>query len=303
MSIIPEVKRGIELAWSGLVLAFENRHLHKHTYVKAFFILAAFSLVLYLVTSIVLVIPLKILQLLVYLFSFVFNYDPNVFTERYHLWITKYVFNLPFLGLLFMRYVYPEPLDSLFMESLRNIDVVYLKKHAGEKNLRPPYTEALERYPYAAKYWDEMWQYLKRTGNQIQIATILFLLSLMPIIGSFVYPIASAYALVDSLGYPTAITIGVLMYLTPGTKHIAMVSLETIFSTRALMRELLEPYFGRISFSPSEKKKWFKEREGLLFGFSIAFYPLVRLPLIGMLFYGAAQAATALLLKLKNKYK
>src|SRR5947208_11681644 len=98
MFTIQEFKRGIQLAWLGSGLAFDNRHLYKHTFVKAFFILTAFSLILYLITSIVLIIPLKILQLLVYLFSLIFRYDTNVFSEKYNLWITNYVFNLPFLG-------------------------------------------------------------------------------------------------------------------------------------------------------------------------------------------------------------
>ena len=106
-------------------------------------------------------------------------WSPIVFTEKYNLWITNYVFNLPFLGLLFMRYVYPDPLDSVLIESLRNIDVVYLKKHSGEQELGPPYAPALEQYSYGINYWGEMWQYLKRTWKQIKYATTLYLLSLV----------------------------------------------------------------------------------------------------------------------------
>ncbi|CAG8703739.1 12463_t:CDS:2, partial [Acaulospora morrowiae] len=193
---------------------------------------------------------------------------------NYNLWVTNYVLNFPFFGLLFMRYIYPQILDSVFIESLRHVDYVYLRKHEGENDLRPPYAPALERYEYSYD-WMEMFQYLKR---------------------SFVYPIASAYTLVRSLGYKPAITVGVLMYITPGTKPLAIFILENLFSSRALMRELLEPYFGRIHFETKVRRRWFEEREGILFGFSIAFYQLVKLPLIGMLFYGVAQAAAALVL-------
>jgi hypothetical protein len=286
---LEQVIRGLQLAWWGTVLAFENRHLHQHTYVKTFLVLVGFSIVLYLLTSTLLLIPLKLLQLFVYLFSFIFRYDHNLYTENYNIWVTNYVLNLPFLGLMFMRYIYPQPLDSLFIESLRHVDYTYIKKHEGEQNLRPPYTPALERYPYGTERWDEMFQYLKRTWNKFKIALLLYFLSLLPFFGAFVYPVASAYALVNSLGPIPAITIGVFMYIIPGTKPFAMIFLETLYSSRAMMRELLEPYFGRIHFDAKVRKEWFREREGILFGFSIGFYPLVRLPLLGMLFYGAAQ--------------
>ncbi|CAG8564868.1 15070_t:CDS:2, partial [Dentiscutata heterogama] len=198
--------------------------------------------------------------------------------------------------LLLMRYLYPQSLDSVFMESLHYVDITYIQKHTNEQDLRPPYTPALERYEYNINYWDELKQYLIRTGNQIAWIMMLYFLSLIPLIGALVYPIASAYALVNSLGYTPAFIVGTLMYVTPGTKPFAMIFLEILYSSRALMRELLEPYFGRIKFDKEIKKKWFKEREGILFGFSIGYYFLIRLPLVGMLFYGIAQAAATLLL-------
>jgi uncharacterized protein involved in cysteine biosynthesis len=56
------------------------------------------------------------------------------------------------------------------------------------------------------------------------------------------------------------------------------------------MRELLEPYFARIKFTSEEKRKWFRAREGLLVGFGIGFYVLLRVPLLGVLIYGIAEA-------------
>jgi hypothetical protein len=62
------------------------------------------------------------------------------------------------------------------------------------------------------------------------------------------------------------------------------------------MRELLEPYFSRIHLSKQEKRNWFRSREGLLFGFGIGFYILLRVPLLGVLIYGIAEASTAYLI-------
>lgn len=59
------------------------------------------------------------------------------------------------------------------------------------------------------------------------------------------------------------------------------------------MRELLEPYFSRVKFTSEQKRKWFRDREGLLFGFGVGFYLLIKVPLLGVLIYGIAEASTA----------
>ena len=58
----------------------------------------------------------------------------------------------------------------------------------------------------------------------------------------------------------------------------------------------LEPYFSRIQFTKEQKKHWFRDREGLLFGFGVGFYIFLRIPLLGVLIYGIAEASTAYLI-------
>ena len=41
---------------------------------------------------------------------------------------------------------------------------------------------------------------------------------------------------------------------------------------------------------------WFHDREGLLFGFGVGFYIFLRIPLLGVLIYGIAEASTAYLI-------
>ena len=41
---------------------------------------------------------------------------------------------------------------------------------------------------------------------------------------------------------------------------------------------------------------WFHDREGLLFGFGIGFYIFLKIPLLGVLIYGIAEASTAYLI-------
>ena len=58
----------------------------------------------------------------------------------------------------------------------------------------------------------------------------------------------------------------------------------------------LDPYFSRIKFTPEQKKHWFHDREGVLFGFGVGFYVFLKVPLLGVLIYGVAEASTAYLI-------
>lgn len=58
----------------------------------------------------------------------------------------------------------------------------------------------------------------------------------------------------------------------------------------------LEPYFCRIRFDKEQKRRWFLDREGVLFGFAFAFTVVLKAPFIGVLMYGIAQASTAYLI-------
>ena len=50
-----------------------------------------------------------------------------------------------------------------------------------------------------------------------------------------------------------------------------------------------------MKFTPEQKRRWFRDREGVLFGFAFAFTVVMRIPYIGVLMYGVAQASTAYL--------
>ena len=49
-------------------------------------------------------------------------------------------------------------------------------------------------------------------------------------------------------------------------------------------------------FSKEQKRRWFHDREGLLFGFGVGFYIFLKIPLLGVLIYGIAEASTAYLI-------
>jgi len=80
----------------------------------------------------------------------------------------------------------------------------------------------------------------------------------------WVLPAASFYSFNKAVGpIPAAVVFG-LGFILP--KRWMVIFLQGFFASRSLMRELLEPYFSRIPFSKDQKARWFRDRQGLLFG-------------------------------------
>lgn len=136
--------------------------------------------------------------------------------------------------------------------------------------------------------------FLMRFGKKAGLSLAVFTLSYVPYIGRLVLPAASFYTFnsVAGLG-PAAVVFGTGIFLP---RRYLVIFLQSYFSSRSLMRELLEPYFSRVRFTKEQKKHWFHDREGLLFGFGVGFYIFLRIPLLGVLIYGIAEASTAYLI-------
>ena len=215
--------------------------------------------------------------------------------------IEHHVLALPFLIMTILRHIYPQPLDDLFMQSLEWSDNMYLEKHAKDDQtrqpLRPLYFKSLALYARnsPAHSTERVTKFIRRTVKRIILGLVLFLLSMIPGIGRFVFPAAGFYSLYRALGEDIVLATvvgGVGLLLFPRRTYVILV--QGWLSTRALTRELLDPYFARILFSDSQKREWFHEREGVLLGFGLAFYLAMRFPLLGPLTYGIAEAATGI---------
>ena len=216
--------------------------------------------------------------------------------------IEHHVLALPFLIMTIIRHAYPKPLDDLFMQSLEWSDKMYVKKHAHDDKtkqpLRPPYYKSLALYGRQATHSSGgLSKFVRRTAKRLLIGVVLYILSLVPFIGNFVFPAAGFYSLYRALGEDLVLAaavggIGLLLF----QKRTYVILVHGWLSSRALTRELLEPYFARITYSDSQKRAWFHDREGVLLGFGLCFYLAVRLPLIGPLAYGIATASAAFLI-------
>lgn len=136
--------------------------------------------------------------------------------------------------------------------------------------------------------------FLYRFARRGCISVAIFALSYLPVVGQFVLPAASFYTFKQAVGLgPAGAIFGMGVFLP---RRYLVIFLQSYFASRGLMRELLEPYFARVRFTKTEKRNWFRSREGVLFGFGLGFYVLIRVPLVGVLIYGIAEASTAYLI-------
>ena len=226
------------------------------------------------------------------------------------------VLQIPFFLMSLMRYISPT-LDNMFMESLEWVDQTYYQKHKSDDpaKLRATYYTELRMYQTHGnsskkkKPIDAALQFLTRFGKRAGISLAIYALSFLPIVGRFVLPAASFYTFNNVVGpIPATIIFGSGLFLP---RRYLVKFLTSFFSSRSLMRELvsrqkrlhaivltglkLEPYFSRVRFSSEQKRGWFRDREGVLFGFGVGFYIFLKIPLLGVLIYGIAEASTAYL--------
>lgn len=238
--------------------------------------------------------------------------------------LQEYVLQVPLFLMTFMRHITPA-MDELFMQSLQWVDYTYAQKHARDEaavtlvDPRHRYYENLRTYAQVSgKYQSSASssssspsaaindkldklspgkksaaRFLWRFGRKAAISLAVFALSYVPIIGRFVLPATSFYTFHRAVGLgPAALIFGTGLFLP---RRYLVVFLQTYYGQRSLMRELLGPYFSRVHFSAKQKRNWFSSREGILFGFGAGFYVLLRVPLVGVLIYGIAEASTAYL--------
>lgn len=243
------------------------------------------------------------IKLLIFFLSLIFNLDKATWDDNIVgglNFIEEHVLQIPLFLMTLMRYITPT-LDNMFMDSLRWVDTTYIEKHKDENpdQLRDMYYPNLRQYPvkdgssHAMTPAEAITMFFYRYGRKAVVSLAVFAASYLPVIGRFVLPVASFYTFKEAVGVGPASAIFGLGIFLP--RRYLVVFLQTYFASRSLMRELLEPYFSRVHMNRPQKRKWFRSREGLLFGFGVGFYILLQIPLFGVLVYGIAEASTAYL--------
>ncbi|KAG0357656.1 hypothetical protein BC939DRAFT_458470 [Gamsiella multidivaricata] len=314
-----EFIKGARLAIEGCFIALTNPDFKNGRLYKTLFRLLLFTLVAHLVTQVLFFLPMAAIGSLLRVFSYAADADTSdsqrgleVFSNKAH----ELMSSVPLLGLLFMRYLYPQPLDDIFVDSLMYSDHLLLQEHEHAKqeqarnptavdstspsiyvmDHRGPFTPALLAYPLKVQQWQEMWRYMRRTWRRLKWALLFLVLSWVPVLGRFAFPIASFLSTIQAIGSkPLAVVFALASFMLP--RSVSVYLLKGFFGCRALTRELLDPYFIRIGMSHYQKRKWFNYRKSVLLGFGVVFYIGCSIPIIGVAVYGLAQASSAFVLQ------
>ncbi|KAK9449399.1 uncharacterized protein V1518DRAFT_415898 [Limtongia smithiae] len=243
--------------------------------------------------------------------------------------IQSQILNLSGLLIGLMRYMRPE-MDDMFMESLRFIDSVYFRMHPDfvkqytrENDTAPSrFYAPLSLYsPDSARYLaraasskssetttsshsgnissgapraSNAARYLSRYLRRAIISSAAYMLSQVPYIGTIILPLISFFSFRRAVGLLPALFVFAFGALYLSKRSLA-VFLASYWGARSLCRELLTPYFSRIPFAPEQRDAWFRAREGVLFGFGFGFYYALKVPYVGVLMYGIAEASAAYL--------
>ncbi|KAG0263478.1 hypothetical protein BGZ95_003798 [Linnemannia exigua] len=306
-----EFTKGVALALQGCFIALTNPDFRNGRLYKTLFRLLLFTLVAHLVTQILFFLPVAAIGSLLRVLSLTMDTDTSesqrgleIFSNKAH----ELMSSIPLLGLLFLRYMYPQPLDDIFIDGLIYSDHLLMQEHehAKAEQARNPtsvdpnspsiyvmdhrglFAPALLAYPYKVQHWYEMWRYIRRTWKRLKWALLFLVLSWFPIIGPLAFPIASFLSTIQSIGSkPLAIVFGASSFFLP--RSVSIYLLKGFFGCRALTRELLDPYFIRIGMTHFQKRKWFNYRKSVLLGFGVVFYVGCSIPIIGVAIYGLAQ--------------
>lgn len=314
-----EFTKGVGLALQGCFIALTNPDFRNGRLYKTLFRLLLFTLVAHLVTQILFFLPVAAIGSLLRVLSLTMDTDTSesqrgleIFSNKAH----ELMSSIPLLGLLFLRYLYPQPLDDIFVDGLIYSDHLLMQEHehAKAEQARNPavvdpnspsiyvmdhrglFAPALLAYPYKVQHWSEMWRYVRRSWKRLKWALLFLVLSWFPIIGPLAFPIASFLSTIQSIGSkPLAIAFGAGSFFLP--RSVSIFLLKGFFGCRALTRELLDPYFIRIGMSHYQKRKWFNYRKSVLLGFGVVFYVGCSIPIIGVAIYGLAQVFSDFLLR------
>ncbi|KAK0724819.1 hypothetical protein B0H67DRAFT_116091 [Lasiosphaeris hirsuta] len=295
------VIRGIQLTLVGAHRAFQNPNIFTSKHYRQ----AATAVAAGIAIRVLISFPIIGVRVLLWFSSLFFPMDSVTWDDKIVNglgFIEEHVLQAPLFLMSLMRYLTPT-LDDLFMDSLRWVDYTYAQKHKNDEDptrLRAMYYPNLRQYTvkdgstHSSSTAEALSMFLYRFARKGLISLAIFGASYIPYVGRFVLPAASFWTFNKAVGLgPASIIFGTGVILP---RRYLVIFLQSYFASRSLMRELLEPYLARVHFTKEEKKRWFRNREGLLFGFGIGFYILLRVPLLGVLIYGIAEASTAYLI-------
>ncbi|KAI4156449.1 MAG: hypothetical protein LQ340_000264 [Diploschistes diacapsis] len=294
------ILRGAQLTIVGALRALQNPGIFQYEHYRQ----AALAVCAGIALRLIIAAPILLLKATIWCLSFLINTKTATWDDKLVdglEFIANHVLQLPFFVMSLMSHITPT-LDNVFMDSLAWVDRTYVLKHKSDDptNLRAMYYPNLRMYSTHGQsggrkpVLEAALAFFLRFGRRAAISLGVYACSFLPVVGRFVLPASSFYTFNEAVGPVPATIIFAIGVLLP--RRYLVIFLQSYFASRSLMRQLLQPYFARIRFNSDQKKKFFRDREGVLFGFAIGFYTFLKIPLFGVLIYGVAEASTAYLI-------
>ncbi|KAJ3336194.1 hypothetical protein HDU91_001863 [Kappamyces sp. JEL0680] len=211
---------------------------------------------------------------------------------------------LPNACMLVLRYIYPAPLDRLFYASALEM-ALDRPSHDKSQWVASVARTELAKLDYVegkSGLWRRccatntrggvhirLLKYLKRLFNRAKILVICQLLSLTPVVGRFVWPIATLWYITRTFGFkPALVLVGISVLVPSAASFLTRKPLSFVTALRLLSRELLEPYLSRSNLSAKKQKEWLIQHQLVLSGFVTVFYPFLNYAFAGPLAFTCA---------------
>jgi hypothetical protein len=179
------LQEGVNDALQGIVIVLQNPNIRKQKFLRIFVYLSIVSFILLGLTNVLIAIPIHVVRFILWFSTSDKASQADEALESVNRFVREVVASVPFLALLFMRYIYPKPLDDLFMESLRYLDATHTE--------RQPYATILSQQKFKRRYWFDMKEYMFRTWKKVRLGLLILVLSFIPFLGQFVFPLAGEF--------------------------------------------------------------------------------------------------------------
>jgi len=158
------------------------------------------------------------------------------------------VLQIPFFLMSLMRYITPT-LDKMFMESLEWVDRTYTQKHKSDNpnTLRAMYYPNMRLYQRHGrdpndkkKPTEAIFAFVVNSARKAGLSLAIYSLSYLPYVGRFVLPAVSFYTFRKAVGTQPAVVIFATGIFLP--RRYLVTFLQSYFSSRSLMRQLVSPF-------------------------------------------------------------
>ncbi|CDK24084.1 unnamed protein product [Kuraishia capsulata CBS 1993] len=310
------IVRGVQLAFVGVFRSLQNPDLYNEKYYNEAFQALKMSLIVQLI----LYVPLIACRMFFgFLSLFLISAERANGIYGTISYIQHSVLNIGPFVIMSIRFLRPE-LDQMFMTSLEYADKVYKQRHPestrqyyaplinipakdnkGSNKFMAVFKaiigDRVNKIKRSEEFEALFWTYILYASSSFA----LYLLSHIPIVGGLVLPIMSLLKFNGFVGTTTALVIFAVLLVAP--PWYGAVFLSSYYGSRALMLDLLSPYLRRIPLNKLERNQWIRAREGVLYGFGLSFYFMLKIPFVGVLVYGLAEASVAYMItKITDPY-